>query len=1224
MGDSIESEEDVLMDNLDELSEVDSDKEDISEEEGLGDDLLDFLTEPTTSPTTKKIGEGYTEDIIKQLEESSIKTKNIENPKKPVKVVPLKKTKSIPKKTKSYEGETIFDTLISKIDEFKLSEEEKPKEEPTLNLQNDILSAIRKHMKVSHITPSEKIKPEKPQYTSLEEPIRRMEKSHEVLEKGSDVYKKIEDLCISAGTLENVELEASFGTFNKNFFPGIKSLSSFKFVVDYLKSRSDNFKVEYSNDVVYMIEGYDVRKIEKEGTSIYEKKSRDTLSKIDIYYLGVRVSESQEVKLKKGQEFEDRWKKTLDEIKKYNPSKDNSKDVMTVLRHRNRISYIGTINKEYEGLRFDLTFVEEYRNFRDGSSNRIIKQELEIESTNLNPDKFIENILSITKVLQDSPNYLKCKKEEGMCKIISSYEIQNVIYSHNRLFEKEMRTKGWIIKDPFRLYEGYWNKPQNIKNYNLLKENLNDYNVTVKLDGVRKFILFDGLNIYMVGPPYDVTKIGTLDNDTLSGTLLDCEFIRKPLKSSIKTSVHVFDVLFYKYKDVRDKSFSKRFDIISSIKDSLPKENLFVNYFNKKFYSGNFYESVEYAFKEIVSLKINTDGLIFQSPGVYFNGETWKWKEVQNMTIDFLFVPLTKEEVEILKDETKIKDKFAFWLKVGSSNGNIIFKGTDKYPFSGAIFCDSDMLGDQQLHYKIVECSWDSENEEFIPVRIRNDRSKPNNISIARDDWMDIMKPMSIRTIMGQDLVAMRSFHNIVKSEMLNKEFGGGDVLLDVGSGRGGDLKKWEKFKRVYAVEPNDENIKELGERMKNMNIRNVTPLHMSIEETEKIREHLKKDGLRLDGIVSFFSMTYFTKNEEIYNNFLNTLKLLPTGGKFIGIVLDGDMVKEELDEIRNENETSEGDRVSINNSAFTIEQVSQFDETRFANIIKTTIYDESTMVKKQREYLFYFNLFVEDMKEIGYILEKEKFLDDGKFYEVLPENGKLFSKLNRQFVFKKTSTLLKINIDYKHNFVGILGSDVIQPFINPYSQKNLYYIGVESEASSFVHSILQATSKKYRSMNKQEKIDRVLEFRRELSTFLTKDLFLKMHRGEFSRRLYTPYMYEGKSKEESINIALLQFKQKLVTKDENIPLGEISLLEIVSLFLKKDVYILNLDENFFPSRLFGKECDMLYNFDKAIILIKADYIYYPVFKQIDDKNYYLFKSSEGIIEIIKKEVCLY
>ena len=160
--------------------------------------------------------------------------------------------------------------------------------------------------------------------------------------------------------------------------------------------------------------------------------------------------------------------------------------------------------------------------------------------------------------------------------------------------------------------------------------------------------------------------------------------------------------------------------------------------------------------------------------------------------------------------------------------------------------------------------------------------------------------------------------------------------------------------------------------------------------------------------------------------------------------------------------------------------------------------------------------------------------------------------------------------------------------------------------------------------LNKQEKINRVLEFRKELSNFLTKDLFLKMHRGEFSRRLYTPYMYEGKSKEESINIALLQFKQKLVTKDENIPLGEISLLEIMSLFLKKDIYVLNLDENFFPSRLFGKECDMLYNFEKSIILIKADYIYYPVFKQINDKNFYLFKSSEEIIEIIKKEVCLY
>jgi hypothetical protein len=49
--------------------------------------------------------------------------------------------------------------------------------------------------------------------------------------------------------------------------------------------------------------------------------------------------------------------------------------------------------------------------------------------------------------------------------------------------------------------------------------------------------------------------------------------------------------------------------------------------------------------------------------------------------------------------------------------------------------------------------------------------------------------------------VNMRAYHNSVKSAMLT-DISGDIVLMDVGSGIGGDLSKWENFKHVYAVDP--------------------------------------------------------------------------------------------------------------------------------------------------------------------------------------------------------------------------------------------------------------------------------------------------------------------------------------------------------------------------------------------------------------------------------------
>jgi len=1041
----------------------------------------------------------------------------------------------------------------------------------------------------------------------------------------SPQYKEVEKILetFKSTKLESgsIEVEVSFGNFEKNIFhPGINSPHEFKCIEDYLISKS--YKVHTTEDVVYYIEGYDTRKIVDSREQIYyERKIRE--SKIDFHDIGVRVSKSKEYIID-DIEFDKKWNEVNEKIKlkrKENlQNKFFQKDViklyenLTVERKRSRKTFVNGPFK------YELTHVEEIKTTKDGLSKKNFKNEFEIELVkHISVDKLFGLVYEFIKVIQQFPLFPNCIDRESSeeCKIISKNELKQAVSLHNKMFRRDMMENKVSYKNPLRLYEGYWNKPVNLKVNYLLHENINDYSITVKYDGVRKFLFITSSSLYMCGPPFDITKAGIAKEKTLAGTLLDCELIR----NSNFIGLYIFDILFCKGEDVRNKTFGERYNLINEIAEDLEKNDLFVNVVIKKFYiGGSFYENVNKAIKNMVRLdkkgKIPTDGIILQSPGKYFSNMTWKWKEFDKLTIDFLFTPFSKEELEENKDN--INKKYAYWISAGRRE---VFQGTKSHPYSGVVQLDSDELDQQKLSNKIVECRWDLDELSFVPIRIRIDRTQPNNTYTAKNIWEDIVNPFAINTLTGDDLVVMRKFHNQIKKDMLQKNFGHGSIILDIGSGRGGDLKKWDElsFRRVFAVEPNPENIQELEKRMKIQNIQNVTPLNIGVEQTANIKKSIHgKD--KINGMVSFFSMTYFGKDKEMYDSFLNTINLIPPGGKFIGIVMDGERVKNEFNRVRKAKKIPEKEGSIIKNKAFEIKQLSVLkDNTRTKNKISITINDRTSMVKDQEEYLFNFKLFIEDMKKNDFTLLESNHLDNGPKYNLLSEFSKLFSGFNISFVFVKNGGVAKK--DYINDFdltENVRVGEVI-PFLNPY-EDDLYFSHGLTAGSSFVHCILKATSKSYNDSLDAQKIKNVMDFRKELGEkYLNRDFFLKMHNGEFSRRLYTPYMFEGMSKDNAIDKALYEFKEKIIQRNDNKPLGEISLLELAVQKLKMNIFVLVKQNNFEPSKLFYERCSDLYDIDRdSIVLIKDDIDYLLV----QNKSSAVFQKGDAFISKIYSEIC--
>jgi hypothetical protein len=486
-----------------------------------------------------------------------------------------------------------------------------------------------------------------------------------------------------------------------------------------------------------------------------------------------------------------------------------------------------------------------------------------------------------------------------------------------------------------------------------------------------------------------------------------------------------------------------------------------------------------------------TDGLILQPYIWYCNKYTFKWKPPVQLTIDFYLQRMTSRELSDRNIEVN-PDQYYYLTMVGGDRSRdkkvdmSIFRGDYDNPYIGYIKLDSNTIEEdgEPIDGRVVECEWDKDvpDPDFYPIRIREDKIRPNNYyPAAISVWQDINDPITRDSIEGINLKIMRKYHNEVKFDLL-KSFEPGATILDIGSGRGGDILKWRSlgFKNVYALEPNSETLETFQSRLKkdmenNKKKKDPSPyprveiLNYGAEKYKNINNKLNEDKVVLDGIVSFFSLTFFPKDKKTYKNLLKTISLIPPGGKFVGIVLSGEKVKNLLDTSNSAmiKDYKEGfmvkgytqedkelevyggiwdksinawtfddysEKKNIKNyikvhktykcDAFTIQQKEAFfdqtDEGKDNDEICNAFIgdeieidlrgkgdDQSTMVKSQTEWLFDFNYFKKKMKEMNFSLVESRTLS----YPVTGPNDNVSSYQNLPKDSQTFSSLNKVFI---------------------------------------------------------------------------------------------------------------------------------------------------------------------------------------------------------------------
>ena len=246
-------------------------------------------------------------------------------------------------------------------------------------------------------------------------------------------------------------------------------------------------------------------------------------------------------------------------------------------------------------------------------------------------------------------------------------------------------------------------------------------------------------------------------------------------------------------------------------------------------------------------------------------------------------------------------------------------------------------------------------------ARLRDDKLANGNL-IAQDVWKDINDPIYLESLLGLDFKFLRKAMNRIKMDILSKIEVGSNVL-DIGSGNGGDLYKFEgRVSHLLAVDPNEENMNEFQRRVKVSNLTmGIRPegkmsscrgtdsckATMKIEtilgggeESQRILEKARNffDLSAPIVVTSMLSLSFFWSNLDTLIGLARTIaqvvKLSPRASQFIFYTIDGLQVANMFEE-------AGSDRVQLGPVRMHLDE----------NNVLELDYPNS-IVKKQTEYL--------------------------------------------------------------------------------------------------------------------------------------------------------------------------------------------------------------------------------------------------------------------------------
>lgn len=639
---------------------------------------------------------------------------------------------------------------------------------------------------------------------------------------------------------------------------------------------------------------------------------KDDIYKTDVIDYGIRLSMNKE--------------KPIHPIQNFTPR---------TIRIKNRTSFIlygkkslapeDRNNINNGDIRLDLTVVSMQIDNRD-----VVRYEIELELLNRRRlDLFQNAMLQILKEIQDTT-------------IVYSYPLQYKVisYLNGLLNVKSTNGVNYTVLTQARnlhahdlVYGGLVGNPQT------------SYTVTPKADGIRKLLLFSPDGVWLIMPPFELNLISRSTYPDFTGTVFDGELVpleRRIMENGAPTTKYwylVFDCLCDNGDlSVQNRHHGLRMEkaqfVSNKIKNTTPTANpqnaiaqlsKILAFDTKDFREirspAQFFDLMTLTLSKLDTLPYKNDGLMFTPENVPYQTnldlenlekrtlstipDIVKWKPVKDMTIDF---EIRWVAVEPTNDNPLGR---VIHLYSSSRHGSVLFKGSRVFPFppisqentaSTEQKMGVDFKNEKTLNAPtgaIFEYRWDENRKIFIPNRPRPDKLRANSLSVALDNWAWIGDPISKVLLQGRTFDLTFKYHNRIKRSLFQALQPEGKILLDIGSGQGGDSAKWRGFNKIIAIEPNMKYIPELQNRIRKLDMENKVLIvntggenYTSItEEINKFLGSENKTGL-VDCISIMLSLTFFWENQETLYGLAQTIYYnLKPGGEIIFMTMDGNAV---------------------------------------------------------------------------------------------------------------------------------------------------------------------------------------------------------------------------------------------------------------------------------------------------------------------------------------------
>jgi SAM-dependent methyltransferase len=226
----------------------------------------------------------------------------------------------------------------------------------------------------------------------------------------------------------------------------------------------------------------------------------------------------------------------------------------------------------------------------------------------------------------------------------------------------------------------------------------------------------------------------------------------------------------------------------------------------------------------------------------------------------------------------------------------------------------------------------------------------------------------------------MHRFHNDIKRKYLDKYSKSPVKLLDLASGRGGDLKKWGDNKNIIQVDGYDINelsVAEAKERKKSLKIKKQIKFEVKDLSKDRLRCYNK-----FDLITSFFAFHYFFKNRKTINTIFGSIYNCSAPGTVIILTLfDGELIMTLPEEY----------------------STNLFSINRISNKAISVKLNNSILEKTEIESIVTKQDLIDQFEKINFKLVESVpfYLIKSDKYKLTPEES-VYSDLNVVYVFRK------------------------------------------------------------------------------------------------------------------------------------------------------------------------------------------------------------------------------